>query len=604
MSARGRRNQKVKEEWKNSAEESENFLNDDFIPLGDSIELDDHKINEDDTNAGEFVRDNRSSFFGLLDRQELEYFKNAESILATNSLNNDEQDVFIENLFAEANGKELKLATNQICSKLLERMINLANTDQLMQIVRAFEPFCIDISFQRFSSHCLEAVINKGATVPECSELICSISDKLTKNSNDMLTDPYAPHVLCTLMLSLTGMKNDVRSKKSKLARKHTEIDSTAMTTGQTIIRKNAKPLKTSSEFQSKAKKLVKSLSKGLSKVDARKLAIDPVGTTVIQTILKVDYALCVNSGKKSKNTLLNTIFDESDCSGFVTHCISDPVGVHFLETAVNVMSSKFVSKFVRSLPIEKLANNDDLAPKYLIQTLLLRSNLPEAQKQEMVENYLLPYIASNTPIAIAALQLNFEKAAESLTVEFEKGNIDLHETGKTAIFEKLTKYPPFTERAIDYIIKLDDKDMKQMCIDPTLSYVIQGFLDPKISIISRRKLINKMFAILPALVVNANGSHIVDSLWVACYKLKFARERIANELTQIEADVKHSPYGRKVWKNWQLEKYAHARHLWWEEVKKLEDSLRSKIEPGTPIQRNMPPASNSKQKKRKISKP
>lgn len=93
---RGRRGEK-KERKQELAHNDE--LNADFIALDDAEDgFADQPEASSNPPSGVPARDNRSSFFGLLDRAELEYFKNAESVLATNSLNLNEREPFLDNL--------------------------------------------------------------------------------------------------------------------------------------------------------------------------------------------------------------------------------------------------------------------------------------------------------------------------------------------------------------------------------------------------------------------------------------------------------------------------------------------------------------------------
>ena len=71
-------------------------------------------------------------FYGLLDEDEQEYFKRADSILELNQFADaEERDLFLANVYREANGKELKIANSQSCSRLMERLIMLSTPDQL-----------------------------------------------------------------------------------------------------------------------------------------------------------------------------------------------------------------------------------------------------------------------------------------------------------------------------------------------------------------------------------------------------------------------------------------------------------------------------------------
>ena len=90
-----------------------------------------------DGQGPEFLDDR--PFYGLLNDDEQEYFKRADDMLEANQFANpDERSLFIDNLHKEATGKELKLASSQSCSKLLERLILCSNPQQLKRIFQNF----------------------------------------------------------------------------------------------------------------------------------------------------------------------------------------------------------------------------------------------------------------------------------------------------------------------------------------------------------------------------------------------------------------------------------------------------------------------------------
>lgn len=78
-------------------------------------------------------------FYGLLDEDEQEYFKRADSILELNQFTNDEErSLFLNSVYKEARGKELKMANDQSCSRLMERLILMSTSDQLKALFRKF----------------------------------------------------------------------------------------------------------------------------------------------------------------------------------------------------------------------------------------------------------------------------------------------------------------------------------------------------------------------------------------------------------------------------------------------------------------------------------
>ena len=71
-------------------------------------------------------------FYGMLDEEEQEYFKRADTMLELNQFPNlEERELFLANVYAEANGKELKIANSQSCSRLMERLILMSSSGQL-----------------------------------------------------------------------------------------------------------------------------------------------------------------------------------------------------------------------------------------------------------------------------------------------------------------------------------------------------------------------------------------------------------------------------------------------------------------------------------------
>lgn len=78
-------------------------------------------------------------FFGMLDEEEQEYFKHADEMLEMNSFEDSEQrQLFLANVWREAEGKELKIANSQSCSRLMERLIQLSTQSQLKGLFKRF----------------------------------------------------------------------------------------------------------------------------------------------------------------------------------------------------------------------------------------------------------------------------------------------------------------------------------------------------------------------------------------------------------------------------------------------------------------------------------
>jgi nucleolar protein 9 len=78
-------------------------------------------------------------FYGMLDDGEQEYFKKADELLELNDFSDpDDRTTFLANVYKEAEGKELKLANSQSCSRLMERLIQLSTPAQLKALFQKF----------------------------------------------------------------------------------------------------------------------------------------------------------------------------------------------------------------------------------------------------------------------------------------------------------------------------------------------------------------------------------------------------------------------------------------------------------------------------------
>ena len=78
-------------------------------------------------------------YYGILDEEEQEYFKMADSMLELNQfVDPEERNLFLANVYKEANGKELKIANSQSCSRLMERLISLSTPSQLKALFQKF----------------------------------------------------------------------------------------------------------------------------------------------------------------------------------------------------------------------------------------------------------------------------------------------------------------------------------------------------------------------------------------------------------------------------------------------------------------------------------
>ncbi|CAG87368.2 DEHA2D16368p [Debaryomyces hansenii CBS767] len=308
----------------------------------------------------------KTTFFGLVDSNEIDYFKQAESTLNVNAFDNDEErEGFIRSVLEEARGKELKLVTNQICSKLMERLVLFATDRQLKNIFRQFSGHFVALAHHKYSSHVLETLLVRAAALIEkelvndfkqdegevddeisqdndredeavvsMETLFVKMLDEFNPHLKTMVDHQYSSHVLRLLILIIAGKElpstttsnSTLRSKKSKIARKMIEIKDNDDFN---------RSFQTPPSFKDQLRKLCNSLgSKGDMK-HMRELAINKVASPVLQLLIQVEGIV------DKERTFWHLIFlsENSDKNpqeeAFVEYLLSDSVGSHFLESVI-----------------------------------------------------------------------------------------------------------------------------------------------------------------------------------------------------------------------------------------------------------------------------
>lgn len=346
-------------------------------------------------------------FFGVLDREELEYFKQAEATLAMDAFESPiEKSHFVTSIIEESKGKELKLVTSQICSKLMERLILDCDDTQLKALFQSFNGFFFNMACHKYASHVLEtllvrstALVEKELLTPsfdgghteDDSEVVVSMENmflfmlnEITPHLREMMSHQYASHTLRLLILILsskllpssTQNNSTLRSKKSKIARKMIDLKDNDDFN---------KAYQTPESFKLQLRDMITKLYKEFvgnveSRNDVsltvvtkfRELCVDKIASPVIQLIIQVEG---IFDRDRSFWRLVFSVGEEKDPKeeSFVEYLLSDAVGSHFLENVIGYARVKYVERLYRLYMrdrIVKLAQRDTTGA-FVVQSLL-----------------------------------------------------------------------------------------------------------------------------------------------------------------------------------------------------------------------------------------
>ncbi|KKA28869.1 hypothetical protein TD95_000254 [Thielaviopsis punctulata] len=431
---------------------------------------DDHQMygNDDIYDGGRPERE----FFGMLTDEEQEYFRSADEVLELNQFPTpSDRRFFLANVYKEARGKELKLASSQSCSRLMERLILLSSTKQKKHLFEQFAGHFLSLVQHRFASHCCETLFLQAApavtlelggvaeerpkgedgedgeeeqaeeddemgvdedgnkkTPASMEDMFLLTLDELDGQLSYLLTDRYASHTLRVLLIVLSGRPlEDAKTKSLLKSKKAEHISVAGALSNSEELRKQMRPVPAS--FNMAVKKIIGDLTASMDPVGIRVLARHPTGNPLLQLLLELDLALRPKGNKKKKTdaaaaepdtsllarllpdapeSLSNT---DSPAADFFNSMIYDPIGSRLIETIITHAPSKIFKALQTNMfdaRIHAYARND-VASYPAIRALERMSGKDLAEAIEKITPTVASLIERRRYNVVKAL---FERAA------------------------------------------------------------------------------------------------------------------------------------------------------------------------------------------------
>ncbi|CAJ2509545.1 Uu.00g145710.m01.CDS01 [Anthostomella pinea] len=363
-------------------------------------------------------------FFGMLSEQEQEYFRSVDEQLDIDDFpSQEERQLYLAGVFAEAEGKELKLACSQSCSRLMERLILMSNTRQKKKLFEQFATHFLNLIQHRFASHCCETLFLQSAPVvtrelggerddmptdgedpdqralPSMEELFLLTLDELEGQLSYLLTDKFASHTLRVLLMILAGRPLEQSQTKSLIHSKRKEKISAPWTFNDSAESKSELRAVPSS-FGLATKKIIADSISGMSLTELRVLATHPTGNPVLQLLLELDITMSSKSGDEPGDmTLLWRLLPDAPASlmdattpaaDFVNSMMYDVIGSRLLETLITHSPGKLFKglyKHIIGPRIHSLLRNDIASyPAICVLNRLSKEDLVAAVEKTLPE--------------------------------------------------------------------------------------------------------------------------------------------------------------------------------------------------------------------------
>lgn len=332
-------------------------------------------------------------FFGMLADEEQEYFRHADELLELNQFSSvEDREMFLQNVYKEARGKELKLACSQSCSRLMERLVLLSNTQQKKSLFQEFATHFLSLVQHRFASHCVEALFLQSAPVvtqelgrppkrvertgdeeeqPQApmEELFLYTLDELEGQLTFLLTDRFASHTLRILLVILSGRPLDQFDSKSLLrSRKKERISVPGVQTASAEFNSQLRPVPES--FTMALKKIISDTAASFNQTTIKGVVTHPIGNPALQLLLELDLSQPKPSDEggeedQEETQLLAKLLPgaplslsepSSAASRFISGMIFDPIGSRLVEAIITYAPGKIFKALQKNFFAPRIA--------------------------------------------------------------------------------------------------------------------------------------------------------------------------------------------------------------------------------------------------------
>ncbi|CAK46599.1 uncharacterized protein An14g03620 [Aspergillus niger] len=341
-------------------------------------------------------------FYGLLDPEEQEYFSRANEVLETNQFGDaEERRVFVESVYKEAEGKELKISCSQSCSRLMEKLISMSDIHQIRRLFSKFIGHFLHLVQHRFASHCCETLFIHAAPgvsqkpskkaskteaeegdepEPELSlaEMFMKVIEELEGNWGYLLTERFASHTIRVLLLVLAGEPVDLSLSDSVVASRKKERHGVLneVQDENPVAQKRSVP----ESFEGTLKKIMQDMVSVLDDTYLRALATHPVGNPVLQVLVYLELSHFGKASAKDPKSIIRRLipddtFEEgTESTVFIRGLLYDPVGSRLLETIVRYMPGKLFKGLYKNFLRDQLRSlSRNITAGYVVLKVLER---------------------------------------------------------------------------------------------------------------------------------------------------------------------------------------------------------------------------------------
>ncbi|EGD77090.1 hypothetical protein PTSG_07428 [Salpingoeca rosetta] len=132
----------------------------------------------------------------------------------------EDKQVFLSNVLEELKDSLYRVSCDLRGSRVLEKMINHLSMTSTATILESIQPFMQDAVYHRYSSHVLQALIDKAQRIDEAKQSgdehphalvphIVNLANTVIEHVDSLVADTYASHVVRSLLFATAGMPSE-----------------------------------------------------------------------------------------------------------------------------------------------------------------------------------------------------------------------------------------------------------------------------------------------------------------------------------------------------------------------------------------------------------
>ncbi|XP_034742645.1 nucleolar protein 9 [Etheostoma cragini] len=544
-----------------------------------------------------------------LDALSVGYFRRVGERLSEGFEDNEDREMFVENVLTEVRGKATVVSMDQTGSITLQRLLPLCSPDQVATVLAElggelgseFKTVSCDRcgghvveSAVRQMSRCIESSATAEEEEESCGVLdaqVLSLSKAVRDNSEEFIKHVHGSHVVRTLLHVLAGCLGPARTETRPGAKE-----------------RNVAPQLTDFEIPTAFWYELKSLTDTL--MDNVNLSvIDAVASVVFQTMLTVCHRKRPKLCKQLLKRIMEYLTSRSAAPGVspLLVFLKDKASSHLIETIIqlshksllrdlykNHLKGQLVDLALHSIanfPIQRLTA---ASAKYklflklfdeLIQGVeailaaghmgvivqLAESCAESGEKQEDMMQCLLHAFHCAEPGSrhVSCLPLfmslityevyyHSDTAEGNIQTEVPLSSICYH---GSRLVQALTK---FKERSLllSSLRTLSPADLLTLASDPSGSHVLQALITSS-SDKGRGKILKRLEGQYVPMACSRLGSRVLEAIWNSATVSH--RQSIAQELVLGESQLRSDQFARHVWAKFALSHFIHRRAHWQE---------------------------------------